>query len=154
MNVDVLNCWAEFCCSCCLFVLSCHSVLQIWLWKTVRYASSQIPPQNLGCPEAEAGHLCSSTSALHQVPREERSHSRPLEAFGSPVPSQPKHGAERTGAGCPDSHLLPSTLAGRPVGRRGLDIRLQIRQQWQSESPGRWFSSFSCSVFKLLTTVF
>lgn len=107
------------------------------VWPRRHHAAPQIPSKDLGRPEDEAGHLRSSPQELPQVPGAQGAHAGPLEAPGGPVQGQPKDGAQGAGAGRPRPHLLPPPVSGRPVGGGGMDIGLQIRQQRQSESPGR-----------------
>lgn len=96
-------------------------------------ASSQIPSQDLGCSETEAGHLRPSSQTLPPVSGAKDSHACSLETSRSGIQSQPKDWCEGTCAGCSNPHLLSARIPGRTMGWRGFDKGLQICQQWQSE---------------------
>lgn len=94
-----------------------------------RDAITQIPTAPVGSLEITERDLRPSATALPEIPSGHITpNSGALETSGREIQSKPENRPQRAGSGCTHSHLLPTGVAGRPVGWRGLGMWLQIRK--------------------------
>lgn len=89
----------------------------------------------MGYVEDEAGHLHPTTPALPTLPAGDKSTDPcPLEAPRGQIQGQPQNWHSGARAGHPYPHVLPTGVPEGIVGRRGLGVWIQIRQQRQGKS--------------------